>query len=122
MPKNASSIRSMTEEELASTLQDAFDQAVTAGGYKSPDNYLRDHPLARSFVRACGTSPMDQNVITSLASAFANEIVESSRLLEKTKPQPLLQYLLWTLQMKIAKMMGRVVKVFPMRRVPFVAE
>ena len=76
--ENVSSVRSMTEEELASRLQDAFDQVISAGGLKSPDTSLQNHPLARSFVRACGTSPMDDDVLNSLASAFANELVESS--------------------------------------------
>ena len=53
---------------------------VLGGGSKSPDRSLQKNPLARSFIRACGTSPMSDDLIRSFATVFASEIVESSSL------------------------------------------
>ena len=50
--------------------------------YGSPDRSLaslyKDHPLARTFVRACSMSPMTPELMDTLANAFANELAESA--------------------------------------------
>ena len=73
--------RSMKEEEIKTTLQNAVNKIlVLGGGSKSPDRSLQKNPLARSFIRACGTSPMTDELIRSFATVFASEIVETSSL------------------------------------------
>ena len=71
----------MKEEEIETALQNAVNEIlVLGGGSKSPDRSLQKNPLARSFIRACGTSPMSDDLIRSFATVFASEIVESSSL------------------------------------------
>ena len=60
--------------------------------YGSPDRSLaslyKDHPLARTFVRACSMSPMTPELMDSLANAFANELAESAMF--KTDASPVI--------------------------------
>ena len=48
----------------------------------------KDHPLARTFVRACSMSPMTPELMDSLANAFANELAESAMF--KTDASPVI--------------------------------
>ena len=95
-----------SKNEVENKLQDAYDMVVTEKTkdietleennvhqtpkaisrnlniHASPDTSLaslyKDHPLARTFVRACSMSPMTPELMDSLANAFASELVESA--------------------------------------------
>ena len=103
-----------SKNEVENKLQDAYDTVVAGKAkdtetlqennmhqtpnatprnlktYASPDISLaslyKDHPLARTFVRACSMSPMTPELMDSLANAFASELVESAMFKANASP------------------------------------
>jgi len=83
------------DEEMPNNNNDVDNENSDSKIYGSPDRSLaklyKDHPLARTFIRACSMSPMTPELMDSLANAFANELAESAMF--KTDASPVVPLL-----------------------------